>query len=115
MRRARVAVLAVFATMSSSCSLLFVKPARIGASGEKTSRGCTESQVAPVLDTIVWVVEGFRTAYALVAPASAYTGQMLSRPADIAIGTSLVFVFAVSSAHGLSSTAECRQLIADEE
>ena len=76
------------------------------------SGDCTTSSGWPVFDVVLSGLEGARTIYAVTRTDADYKGTSLSRPADIAIGASLMALTAISAGVGFSRVDACNDAIA---
>ena len=75
---------------------------------------CTTSGGWPVFDVVLAGLEGARTVYAIPARTDAdYQGSSLSRPSDIAIGSVLLALTAISAGVGFSRVDACNAAIAE--
>jgi len=92
---------------SSGCSFLFVKapPEQPPVRGERVR--CTESKVAPVLDTIGLTFQGFRTVVAVSSNEGDYQGAPISRDADIGFGILFAGLHAASAVYGYGAVSRC--------
>ena len=73
---------------------------------------CTTSSGWPVFDVVLAGLEGARTVYAITRTDADYQGTSLSRPADIAFGSALLALTAVSAGVGFSRVNACNEAIA---
>jgi len=73
---------------------------------------CTTSGGWPVFDVVLAGLEGARTVYAITRTDADYKGTSLSRPADIAAGSALLALTAVSAGVGFSRVNACNDAIA---
>jgi hypothetical protein len=71
---------------------------------------CSTSVAPPAIDTVVAGLEAVRTAIALGAKNSDYSGAPIDRTTDITVGVALFGVFALSATYGYFTTARCGQL-----
>jgi hypothetical protein len=105
--------LALFAAMllPTSCSLMFVNgpppTERFVDPGD-----CTTSNGWPTFDVVLSALEGARTVYAITRTDADYKGTSLSRPADIAAGSVLLALTAISAGVGFSRVDACNDAIA---
>jgi hypothetical protein len=74
---------------------------------------CTTSGGWPVLDVVLAGLEGARTVYAITRTDADYQGSSLSRPSDIAIGSALLALTAISAGVGFSRVNACNEAIAE--
>ena len=97
--------------LPTSCSLMFVNgpPAteRFVEPGD-----CTTSDGWPVFDVVLAGLEGARTVYAISRTDADYKGTALSRPADIAAGSALLALTAISAGVGFSRVNACNEALA---
>lgn len=105
----------LFGILSSGCSFLFVTspPANVEKLPLSEPVECTTSDAAPLIDAAIAGLQVLRTAYALSASDSDYSGAPISREADAAFGVALTGVFTVAAAYGFSTTGECSDAKAD--
>jgi hypothetical protein len=96
--------------LPTSCSLMFVNGPPNGARYAEEGQ-CTTSDGWPAFDVVLSGLEGVRTGIAIAASDADYKGTSLSRPADIAIGASLVALTAISAGVGFSRVNECKEAI----
>jgi hypothetical protein len=101
----------------SGCSYIFVtgKPANAESLPPSEPVECSTSKAAPVLDTVFGSLEIARTAYALSRSDGDYSGQPLSRGADIGFGVGFVALFASSAIYGYLKTSPCADAKAQHE
>ena len=99
-------MLALWATLSSGCSFLFVD-----GPPPKQQRGylrCTESMAWPAVDGVITGLQVVRTLYAMSLSDADYEGSGLSRSGDIGFGIALTALFLTSSIVGAGRVNECR-------
>jgi hypothetical protein len=107
-------MLAALLGQATGCSILFVK-----GPPPEDERGrivhCTESNVAPLIDMMIASYQTVRIAFALSASDADYRNSQLSRSDDVAIGASLLALFAASSIIGFHQTSACRDALLEAE
>src|SRR5262245_18743225 len=81
--------------LSTGCSLIFVSgpPDHPETLPPSAPIDCTSSKVTPVIDTVVTGLQVVRTAVAASAHDSDYSGQPISRQADIGFGVGFAALF----------------------
>lgn len=95
---------------ASGCSFTFVDgpprhaPAYVSAPREVP---CTESRLAPILDTTAAALEGLRAAVALASSKQAYERVGLDRSWEAGLGIGFAALFASSAVYGFVMTHEC--------
>ncbi len=72
---------------------------------------CTTSQGWPAFDVVLAGLEGARTVYAVTRTDADYQGLSLSRSSDIAIGSALLALTAISAGVGFSRVSACNDAI----
>jgi len=70
---------------------------------------CTSSDILPLVDMMVAVIQVIRFSIAYSANEGAYKGMTLSRDSDMMIGAGMAGLFALSAGVGFSTTSECRE------
>jgi hypothetical protein len=96
--------------LPTSCSLMFVNGPPPGERFVESGQ-CTQSGGWPVVDVLLALGEGARTAYAITRTDADYQGSSLSRPSDIAIGSALLALTAISAGVGFSRVSDCNDAI----
>jgi hypothetical protein len=76
---------------------------------------CSTSGGWPVVDMLLAGFEGARTANAISLTDADYRGSSLSRSSDIAFGTALLALTAVSAGVGFSRVKACNEAIAGSD
>jgi hypothetical protein len=107
-------MLAALLGQTTGCSILFVKgPPPEGMRGPNFH--CTESNVAPLIDMMIASWQTVRIALALSASDADYRNSQLSRSDDVALGASLLALFAASSIIGFHQTSSCREALMGDD
>jgi hypothetical protein len=102
----------VLAVLLSSCSLVFVqRPEKEG--GSYRAAGCTQSRVAPILDTVFTTFQLARMGYAWGSKDQDYEGRPFSRTTDIELAAGSAVLGAISAIYGFVSVDDCRDLVVD--
>ena len=101
-------LLFVSSALSSGCSLFLVHGPTEVAPGRYTA--CTTNHAAPVVDTLVAVLQVGRTLIAVDKDNQDYAGMALNRDADMLIGVGLTAAFAASAIYGYTTVARCREI-----
>ena len=100
------------ALLCTGCSFVFVKapPADVDDVSPYTSRPCTSSKLAPVLDTVLAGGYAARAvAAAVIVDEKVYERAGVSRELDLGVAAALSTVFVASAVYGYSATASCTQ------
>jgi hypothetical protein len=109
MKRLAGVVLAIWASLSSGCSFVFVD-----GPPPKKERGylrCTESMGWPTVDGVITGLQVVRTLYAASRSDADYEGSGLSRSGDIGFGIALTALFLTSTIVGAGRVNECRDAV----
>jgi len=109
---ARVIAAAALLAATPGCSFLFVKTPPPADGRLVSSKDCTSSLVAPIIDSGVGAFQVGRTVLAATADDSVYDdpNAVLSREADIALGVGFTALFVSSAVYGYVHTGHCREL-----
>lgn len=102
------AIVAVMGAMLGGCSWLFVKPPPAVAYAPPRDVECTESLIAPVVDTALAVASVALGTFAIVDACD----DCEYRDMSILIGATMAppaVAFSLSASHGYASTAACRE------
>ena len=93
------------------CSLLFTTaPKSAEPSNAIASNNCTTSKAAPIVDTVIAGLQGFRTIYAISTDKSTYDNLPTGREADIAFGVGFFALYTASAIYGYYVTDKCASL-----
>jgi hypothetical protein len=108
-REAVLAGVVVTSVACAGCSFLFTTkapdhPERIPPA---VPIQCTTTRAAPIVDTVIAGLEVVRTAIAVSAKDSDYTGSTLDRSTDIGLGVGFTALFAASAIYGYAVTSGC--------
>jgi hypothetical protein len=85
----------------------------VAGEGAEARADCTDSYVAPVLDTAFFALQTVRVGHALASDESAYAGATIGRTADLALGATFAAVGLVSALYGYDSVSACNVLTTD--
>jgi hypothetical protein len=108
-RNAICCIVSLSAVLNSGCSFLFMpRPPPESRFGVDV-RTCTTNQAAPVVDTLMVGLQFVRIGIAAGASEQDYRQAPLPREADIAIGASLLALFATSALVGYTHVKACKE------
>jgi hypothetical protein len=106
-RVAACLVLASF-TLTSGCSVLFVRPAKRKGPGRYEPARCTSNRWAPALDVSLSALQFAGASVAFAQNNDDYEGATSSRKTDVGAGVAMALLFAGSAWYGFAATGTCR-------